>query len=97
MRCGASSSTTARGSCARACTAVSRSPALLGRKPANTKALLLCAWLLSPPSATSPAALTSVMTLLAPGSGSTRWPAARTAAARRAPGSLTPGVPASLT
>ena len=47
--------------------------------------------------ATLPAAAISVVTLLAPGSGSTRRPASRTAAARRAPGSLTPGVPASLT
>ncbi|KAF1018203.1 MAG: hypothetical protein GAK30_03786 [Paracidovorax wautersii] len=44
-----------------------------------------------------PAALSSAVTLLAPGSGSTRRPAARTAATRRAPGSLTAGVPASLT
>ena len=43
------------------------------------------------------AALSAVVTLLAPGSGSTRWPAARTAATRRAPGSLMAGVPASLT
>ena len=91
MRCGASSSTTLRGSAASASTAASRSPALLGRKPANTKALP------ASPAATSPAAPISVVTLLAPGSGSTRWPASRTAATRRAPGSLTPGVPASLT
>ena len=35
--------------------------------------------------------------LLAPGMGRLRKPAAFTAATRRAPGSLTPGVPASLT
>ena len=34
---------------------------------------------------------------LAPGSGTQRRPASTTAAHRRAPGSLTPGVPASLT
>ena len=45
---------------------------------------------------TSPAALKAVTTLLAPGKGSTRSPAAWTAATRRAPGSLTAGVPASL-
>ena len=44
-----------------------------------------------------PAALSSVVMLLAPGSGTTGKPAARTAATRRAPGSLTAGVPASDT
>ena len=41
--------------------------------------------------------MTAVVMLLAPGSGTARRPAACTAATRRAPGSLTPGVPASLT
>ena len=87
MRCGASSSTTARGSAASVSTARSRSAALDGRKPANTK----------PPSCVMPAALSSVVMLLAPGSGTTGRPAARTAATSRAPGSLTAGVPASDT
>ncbi|CAN6484063.1 unnamed protein product [Victoria cruziana] len=82
MRCGASSSTTARGSAASCCTALLRSPALAGRKPAKTKA---------PCSSTAPAALSAVVTLLAPGRGTTLRPAARTAATRRAPGSLTAG------
>ena len=38
----------------------------------------------------------SVVTLLAPGRGTVRRPAACTAWTRRAPGSLTAGVPASL-
>ena len=42
------------------------------------------------------AALRQAVMLLGPGSGTTRKPASRTAAARRAPGSLTAGVPASL-
>jgi hypothetical protein len=36
------------------------------------------------------------VTLLAPGTGTTAQPAARAAATSLAPGSLTPGVPASL-
>ena len=87
MRCGASSSTTARASAASACTAWVRSPLLAGRKPAKTKC----------PSPAKPATLSAVVTLLAPGSGSTRTWAARHAATRRAPGSLMAGVPASLT
>ena len=86
MRCGASSNSTARPSWAMACTACWRSAALLGKKPVNTK-----------PSPVMPAALSKVVTLLAPGSGMTRKPAARTACTRRAPGSLMAGVPASLT
>ena len=39
----------------------------------------------------------AVVTLLAPGSGTTRRLAAAQAATSRAPGSLTAGVPASLT
>ena len=44
-----------------------------------------------------PEALSAVVTLLAPGKGLTLRPACRTADTRRAPGSLTAGVPASLT
>ena len=43
------------------------------------------------------ATLSAEVTLLAPGSGTQAKPAARTAATSRAPGSLTAGVPASLT
>ena len=87
MRCGASMITTAFASVCSTATAWSRSPALLGKKPANTK----------PESPDMPAALSAVVTLLAPGSGITPKPALRTAATSRAPGSLTAGVPASLT
>ena len=44
-----------------------------------------------------PAWLWAASALLAPGIGTTRWPASRLAATRAAPGSLTAGVPASLT
>ena len=91
MRWGASSSTTQRGSAARCCTALARSACLTGKKPAKTKPLSAL------PLATAPATLSAAVMLLAPGSGTTRRPAARTAKARRAPGSLMPGVPASLT
>jgi hypothetical protein len=63
MRCGASSSTTARVSCASRTTAASRSPALDGRNPANTK---------PPSSDITPATLNAAVTLLAPGSGTMR-------------------------
>ena len=44
-----------------------------------------------------PAADTAATALLAPGTGTTRCPASRTARTTRAPGSETPGVPASVT
>ena len=91
MRCGASSSTTARGSAA---SALHRGVALAGLARQEAGEHEAAASLAR---RHGPAALSSVVTLLAPGSGSTRWPAARTAATSRAPGSLTAGVPASLT
>ena len=91
MRCGASSSTQQRASWPSCWTWVARSACLLARKPANRKPLLAC------DGATAPATLSAAVMLLAPGRGMVRRPAAWTAAARRAPGSLTPGVPASLT
>jgi len=59
---------------------------LLERKPANAK----------PSAPVSPATLSAVIALLAPGSGITRWPAAATTCTSTAPGSETAGVPASL-
>ena len=89
IRWGASSSTTARACFSRSSSTAARSAALAGKKPANTK----------PGAAVSsiPAALSSAETLLAPGSGITRKPWSRNWATKRAPGSLMPGVPASLT
>ena len=89
MRWGASSSTTARAWLCRASSAAARSAALAGKKPAKTKP--------GAPVSSIPAALSSAATLLAPGSGITRKPWSRSWATRRAPGSLMPGVPASLT
>ncbi|MDT4838167.1 hypothetical protein FQZ97_719150 [compost metagenome] len=92
MRCGASSNTQARASAPICCTSRWRSAALGERKPANTKRPF------QPPAWwVKPATLSSAVMLLAPGIGTQRSPAAVTAAASRAPGSLTPGVPASLT
>ena len=90
MRCGASSSTHgARFGCQGLHRVLRARSALEGRKPANTKPTVLARH--------AGHAQNAAVMLLAPGSGTTRRPAARTAATRRAPGSLTPGVPASLT
>jgi hypothetical protein len=86
MRCGASNSTAGCPSAASAASAAARSPAACGRKPSM--------WKPSPP---SPAALIAAVALLAPGTGTTRKPASSTARTTRAPGSDTPGVPASVT
>ena len=86
MRCGASKITVDWRTSARRASAPARSSALLDRKPANAK----------PSAAVSPATLSAVMALLAPGNGITRWPAAATTRTSTAPGSETAGVPASL-
>ena len=87
MRCGASNSTCVSARSATASKACARSPPLAGRKPTKTK----------PCPTTSPATHTAASALLAPGKGMQRRPAALTAATKAAPGSLTAGVPASLT
>ena len=86
MRCGASNITWHGGAAAAACSQARRSAPLAGAKPMNEK----------PCAKASPAALSAATALLAPGMGSTRWPAAATAATSSAPGSLIAGVPASL-
>ena len=63
-----------------------RAAPLGGAKPQNRK----------PAAAASPATLSAATTLLAPGIGTTRKPAAATACTSAAPGSDTAGVPASL-
>ena len=69
------------------CKAAWRSLARVGKKPMNWKPL---PWV-------SPATLSAATALLAPGMGTVTWPAACAAATSTAPGSLTAGVPASLT
>ena len=88
MRCGASSSTTARVSWPQGFHRL-LALAALGRQEAEEHEGTV---LRLQPAARSGCAVT----LLAPGSGTTGRPAARTAATSRAPGSLMPGVPASL-
>jgi hypothetical protein len=89
IRWGDSSITWARGSAAKACKALVRSAPFAGKNPQKTKPAS-CALVL-------PQALSKAVTLLAPGMGITRRPWAATAWAKRAPGSLMPWVPASLT
>ena len=79
--------------CARASRAIAsicvlRAWALLGKKPKNTKPESACS--------TAPLTLSKVVMLDTPGMGIARKPASRTAWVSTAPGSLTPGVPASL-
>ena len=90
MRCGASYSTRIAPARSAASLAIasraSRAAALVGRNPSNRNG----------PGA-SPAALTSAVTALGPGIGTTAKPASCAAATMAVPGSLIAGVPASLT
>jgi hypothetical protein len=86
MRCGASSNSRPVSLWRQRCQARARAAPLGGKKPTTVTA-----------PAAMPATLSNAVTLLAPGTGTVRSPARRTAAHRRAPGSLKPGVPASLT
>ena len=86
MRCGASKSTMAHGPAASAASRARRSLPFTGRNPANTT-----------PSKSSPLAESAAVSALAPGTGTTRSPRLRTRSTTTRPGSLTPGVPASLT
>ena len=86
MRCGASSHTWALASAHALSQVRCRAAPLLGAKPQKRK----------PVATASPATLSAAVTLLAPGIGTTRKPAAATACTRAAPGSETAGVPASL-
>ena len=93
MRCGASSKMTARAVVCKEAKAVALGLPFAGRKPAKTKPCVSK----DSDAVSMPMALTKVVTLLAPGIGMTRSWAACTSDTKRAPGSLTPGVPASLT
>ena len=85
-RCGASNSTAVRRSATSACSRVRRSPALRGRKPSKQKRSL-----------GRPLTASAVVTADGPGTQVTGRSCAAAAATSRYPGSLTVGIPASVT